>query len=149
MGNVRWSLSGHTGTEKQIKGGFTMSYELTCSLEKDHVRIRMDGAWPDKKPEEVIAAIHALWEKHHKRHLLIDIRNMSNTPSVTSDYYEAKHFVKTGFIFVGRIGVLDNLDRKEANDFFETTAANRGLRFRFFYTDEQEAIDWLDEGRQA
>jgi hypothetical protein len=68
---------------------------------------------------------------------------MEGTPSVVGDYYDVKHFAEAGFHRIRRIAVLDDLNRQEASDFFETTAVNRGLRFRFFYADEQEAISWL------
>jgi hypothetical protein len=89
-----------------------------------------------------MADMLSIWEKH-QRPILLDIRHMEDTPSVFRDYEEAKQFVSIGFQRAGRIAVLDNPERREANDFFETTAFNRGLRFVFFYSDEEEAIAWL------
>jgi hypothetical protein len=57
---------------------------------------------------------------------------MKNTPTVLSDYQNDAHFIKADFHRVRRIAVLDDLNRQAANQFFESTAANRGLRFRFF-----------------
>jgi hypothetical protein len=120
-----------------------MSYKLTCSSAEDYVNILVDGTWPAERPEEIIVDMYNLWAKHHQRNLLIDVRNMEETPSVVRDYHNVSHFAEANFHRIRRIAVLDNLNRQKANDFFETTAANRGLRFRFFYADEQEAISWL------
>ena len=109
-----------------------MSYKLTCSSAEDYVSIRVDGAWPAERSEDIIVGMHNLWAKHHKRGLLIDIRNMEDTPSVFSDYENAARFAEADFQRVRRIAVLDDLNRQAANQFFESTAANRGLRFRFF-----------------
>ena len=73
---------------------------------------------------------------------------MVSTESVVDDYYDAKLFEGAGFQQFERIAVLDNLNRHEANDFFETTAANRELQFYFFYTEEQDAMNWLLPGGQ-
>ncbi len=125
-----------------------MSYTLTCSSTEDYLRIRIDGTWPCEKPEDIMSDIFNHWAKHHNLVLLIDIRNMEDTPSIHGDYENAKRFVDAGFSQGRRIAVLDKLYRHKANDFFETTAINRGLLFQFFYGDEQEAIDWLQKKEQ-
>jgi hypothetical protein len=86
------------------------------------------------------------WETHQKP-VLLDIREMQASPSIFSDYEEVKQFARVGFGSVGRIAVLDNPERSKVNEFFETTARNRGLRFAFFYSDEKEAIAWLLTGK--
>ena len=120
-----------------------MSYVLTCPSTEGYLRIRVSGIWPSRKPEDIIADIHNLWTEHQDQPLMIDIRSMEGSPSVLSDYENAKRFADTGFYLIRRIAVLDNVQRREANNFFETTTHNRGMRFRFFYTEEQEAISWL------
>ena len=121
-----------------------MSYELTCDWAEDCLRIRVDGEWPASNPKDIIAEIYDLWVTHSgKRGLLLDIRNMQDTPTVLGDYQHAALFAEAGFIQIGQIAVLDNSNRKEANNFFESTAFNRGQRFRFFYVDEQQALNWI------
>ena len=120
-----------------------MSYVLTCPSTEGYLRICVSGIWPSRKAEDIIADIHNLWTEHQDQPLMIDIRSMEDSPSVFSDYENAKLFAADGFYLIRRIAVLDNVDRREANNFFETTAHNRGIRFRFFYADEQEAISWL------
>lgn len=120
-----------------------MSYTLTCQLARDHLRITVTGTWPSNTSKDIITGMHACWLEHQKRPLLIDIRSMRDKPTVVGDFRLAELFADTGFSLIGRIAVLDSEDRREANDFFETTAYNRGLTFRFFYADEQEAISWL------
>jgi hypothetical protein len=54
-------------------------------------------------------------------------------------------FAKAGFTRVRKIAVLDTVNRKVSNDFLETTARNRGVRFKFFYSSEQEVLNWFNE----
>ena len=120
-----------------------MEYELTHNICDNYVHICIKGIWPKHEAKKIIADLYNIWEKNQKDFLLIDIRKMQDKPTVITDYYNAEIFAATGFIKIYRIAVLDQPERKEANKFFETTAFNRGLRFRFFYESEQEAIDWL------
>ena len=120
-----------------------MSYTLTCSSSEDCLSIRIDGKWAIEKPEDIISDILKHWAKHHNLPLFIDARNLEDTPSILGDYENVQRFVVAGFPRGRRIAVLDKLDRRNANDFFETAACNRGLQFQFFYADEQEAISWL------
>ena len=120
-----------------------MSYSLQSSPFDDYLLVRIEGAWPRGEPKKFISDIVDLSDKHPDLALLIDVRAMKATASMADDYFDAKRMADAGFGRLGRIAVLDILARKEANDFFETTAFNRGLTARFFYSDEQEAIDWL------
>ena len=125
-----------------------MNYALEHSFIQGCLRIRVTGTWPSQKVEEVISDMFSLWELNQKP-ILIDIRGMTDTPSVLRDYLSAEQFAKAGFRRVGRVAVLDNPERHDANDFFETTAHNRGLTFRFFYAGEQEAIEWLISDKEG
>ena len=122
-----------------------MSYELTCVVFEGYVRIRVDGFWPSDKPRRIIVDIYEAWAKHRDRALLIDVRHMSEIPTVISDYENVELFEKVGLREIGPIAVLDTLDREKANKFLEIAAFNRGLRIQFFYASEQEAINWLLE----
>ena len=120
-----------------------MSHELTCIVSADYVRILVEGVWPSDKPRGIIDDIHDAWAKYPKLALLIDARHLRDIPSVIGDFKTAEHFAAVGFGRIGRIAVLDTLDHKDANEFLETAALNRGVNFQFFYTSEQEAVDWL------
>ena len=120
-----------------------MSYELTCVVFEGYVRILVDGVWPSDDPRRILVNIYDTWAKHRERALILNLRHMRDFPNVFDDYNTVDDFVNVGFREIGPIAVLDTLDREEANKFFETTAFNRGVTFRFFYDSEQEAINWL------
>ncbi len=120
-----------------------MSYELTCVVFEGYVRISVDGFWPSDEPRRIIVDIYEAWAKDRERALLLDVRHMSDIPTVISDYDTAELLENVGLREIGPIAVLDTLDREKANKFLETTALNRGLRIQFFYASEQEAINWL------
>jgi hypothetical protein len=91
--------------------------------------------------------IYDTWAKHRERALLLDLRDMRESPTVFDDYVNADLLVNVGWREIGPIAVLDTLEREKANKFLEMTASNRGLRIQcqFFYASEQEAINWLLE----
>jgi hypothetical protein len=120
-----------------------MKYTLRCSSARGCLQIGVDGSWPSDKPEEIIADILNLWAKHQGQRLILDMRSMEESPSISGDYENVRHFFDAGFWRFGGIAILDKPDRREANDFFELAAHNRGLGFRFFYGDEKDAINWL------
>lgn len=101
------------------------------------------GEWMPDNSDAIIDEIFNLIVVHGKPSLLIDIRKMTGGSSVVEDFNDAKRFFELEFWRLNKIAVLDKIDRKKENDFFETAAANRGVRFIFFYEDKQEAIDWL------
>ena len=119
-----------------------MNYTLEHLSIQGCLQLRIGGTWPHKNSRSIITDIFNIWEKHQKP-MLLDMRGMEGSPSILGDYLDAEGFEVVGFGRVGRIAVLDNPERRKANDFFETAAHNRGLTFHFFYADEQEAIAWL------
>ncbi len=115
---------------------------LTCSVFDGYVLIHIDGSWPSQ-PNKLIEEIYNFWEKAQQNNLLLDLREMQGKPTLAGDYFDAKVFEEIGFKNICKIAVIDQIKRKDDNDFFELTASNRGLKFRFFYENEQKAIDWL------
>ena len=124
----------------------TMKYTLRCSSAGGCLQIGVDGSWPSDNPEEIIADILNLWGKHQGQRLILDVRSMEDFPSISGDYENVHRFFDAGFWRFSGIAILDKPDRREANDFFELAAHNRGLSFHFFYGDEKEAINWLLSG---
>ena len=68
---------------------------------------------------------------------------MQGPSHVGGDYFDVETSFICGYWRISKIAVLDNVDRKENNSFFQLTAKNRGLNYNFFYHDEREAITWL------
>jgi len=76
---------------------------------------------------------------------MIDLRQMTTSVSVLADYQAAEFFYQERFSQIEKIAIIESKEYQLSNDFFETTAFNRGLRFKFFYHEESEAIEWLNE----
>ena len=117
-----------------------MAYKLHHSLADNYVHVRVSGTWPKQAPETIVAEIYAYWEQGHRQNLLIDIRKLLVDPTIAGDFEGVKRFMTAGYSRITRIAVNDIPARKRTNDFFEITAENRGMTFRFFYEDEQAAI---------
>lgn len=82
---------------------------------------------------------------HSRRNLLVDLREVDHIKSITTDYYEAGDLVALGYFKLHKIAVLDSPENRGQNDFMEDTSDNRGLNIRFFYTDEDDALAWLEQ----
>lgn len=128
-----------------------MAYTLEYLAGETCLRVRVDGDWPRGDARELLGDIVRVWAESGSAHgrlpVLIDLRAMQDSPTVTEDYHYAGQFAAAGFRQLGGVAFLDRPDRREANDFFETASFNRGLTFRFFYDEESDAIEWLLNGR--
>lgn len=75
--------------------------------------------------------------------LLVDDRNVIYTSSILSLYELAKFYsTKDSLYNIQKIAVLADPKYKEDNDFYETTARNRGFNLHVFYSLEK-AEAWL------
>lgn len=119
-----------------------MSYSLESIISGDCLKIRITGAWPHECPDRILAEIKQLWE-NDQHPLLLDIRELIDDPTVIQDYELAKLMSEQKFWDIGPIAFLDTTERTSANHFLETTANNRALQIKFFYTEEQAAVNWL------
>ncbi len=126
-----------------------MSYRIIKSSMENYLRILIEGEWPEINPRKLMDEIFNTWQNNNMLPLLIDVREMSFNPIATNDYIDVQKFEAAGFIQLGRIAVIDKLDRKFYNDAFESWATLQGLKFKFFYTDEKNAIKWLLTGLGA
>jgi len=121
-----------------------MRYHLACSHTEEHVRVTVSGTWESTDAREIFARILQEWQQYRTPALLIDTRTLMDTPKPLEDYENVKELVTAGFAVVQKIAVLDQGARRRTNDLFSLFANNRGLHLRFFYGDEQEALDWIE-----
>lgn len=122
-----------------------MSYKLEIFSDSNYLKVLLKGVFPRIDSEVIIKSIRESLEKHEKSRLLIDLRQMTTSISVLADYQAAEYFYQEKFTQIEKIAVIDREEYRLSNDFFETTAFNRGLKFKFFYEDESDAIAWLNE----
>lgn len=125
---------------------FAMSYSLDFSVAEKYLHVSMKGKWPRRHIDGLLGELLGVWNRHERKPMLLDLRNVIDAPTVLDDYQYAREFAEAGFIDLGRIAVLDETSRRDANEFFITASANRGLSFRFFYNGKAEALDWLLAG---
>jgi len=82
---------------------------------------------------------------HVRKNLLVDLRGIVHSRDVSTDYSEAKALINLGFARLHKIAVLDIAENRVPNEFMEDTADNRGITIRFFYTNEDDALSWLEK----
>lgn len=121
-----------------------MSYQITSVSDENYTHVGVTGTWPAEKPEIILDEIYRKWAAHQKYDLLVDISKLHADETVIRDYYTDAIFENIGFQSIRLIAIYDDPARKKINDLLETAAQNRGLRLRFFYESEQEAINWLE-----
>jgi stage II sporulation SpoAA-like protein len=84
-------------------------------------------------------------EEHDCTRILIDDRKVKYTASIIALYELARYYDQIRVPDkIQRVAVLASPDYKESNEFFETTARNRGVDLRVFQQREQ-AEAWLLE----
>lgn len=120
-------------------------YKLHHILLGEFIEICISGEWPSSFHEKIFSEIYSIWKKHNKSKLLINIQKMDDEPSFAGDFFSAKDFCNSDLRHIPKIAIYDQIKRRKANDFFELTASNRGLKINFFYNDKQEAFDWLEQ----
>jgi hypothetical protein len=122
-----------------------MSYQVKSTPYGNYAYVCITGIWPADKPEIILDEIYGEWVNHQRDDLLLDISKLQTDQSIIDDYYTDRIFENVGFQSIRLMAVFDTPSRKEINDFLEKAAQNSGLQIRFFYQNEQEATDWLDQ----
>jgi len=79
--------------------------------------------------------------EYSSNHFLIDTRGVNVKQSITDIYYLGEQLEKLGFKRRYRLALLHSRN-KDLDQFFETTAHNRGHQIRLF-DEEKDALEWL------
>jgi hypothetical protein len=123
-----------------------MAYEFKTIDTQGYLHIALSGRLDKEVSEEMVDVFVELFSRsaHHK--VLIDIRTLDVDMSVLYDYSQASYMASKLAGRKHRIACVSSEAQSESNKFFKDVGVNRGLLFRAF-TDEQDAINWLDDAR--
>lgn len=127
-----------------------MDYSIHQDSETGIITAVVTGAWSAQQDDELLRRIIAIDTQGRPKLLLMDLRQLSADFSVSYIYYRAQFLEKkrqqveipsfrAALIYDGA-----NPKVRQAYEFFETTAVNRGLPYRVF-ADIERARRWLME----
>lgn len=125
-----------------------MDYSLHQDSETGILTAMVTGEWSAQQDEELLRKIIAIDMQGRSKVLLLDLRQLSADFSVSYIYHRAQFLEKkrqqveipsfrAALIYDGT-----NPKVRQAYEFFETTAINRGLPYRVF-ADIERARQWL------
>ena len=127
-----------------------MDYSLHQESETGIITAVVTGAWSAQQDEELLRKVIAIDTQGRLKLLLMDLRQLAADFSVSYIYHRAQFLEKrrervevpafrAALIYDGT-----NPKVRQAYEFFETTAVNRGLPYRVF-ADIERARQWLME----
>lgn len=119
---------------------------MNIEQHKDYLLVRFGDIWSKETGYQVIEEIKLVCKKSGLRRILFDQRQHTEGSSIFSDFTIAEKVAEDAQkINMESIAVL-SLSKFQKNDsFFENVAANRGLNIKYFYSTEEEALQWLLE----
>jgi hypothetical protein len=120
------------------------TYNLEVIPDPRFLHLRFSGVWgKDTVKPFVNEAVKIFFQSQHKL-VLVDMRQQEQKSNPFNDYYSIQEMYQAKVFKARKIAVIDSLERKEDNDFFELIAQNHNINIRFFYS-EDKAVRWLTE----
>jgi len=113
---------------------------------KDYLLVRFGDIWSGETGYKVIEEIKQECEKSGLYRILFDQRQHTEDSSIFSEFNLAEKVAEEAEkINLEGIAIL-SLPKFQKNDsFFENVATNRGMNIKYFYSTEEEALQWLLE----
>jgi hypothetical protein len=116
--------------------------QYTIDADDEFLRVKVSGRTSDKPPSEVCAAVLSESRKRERNCILIELDQKAPL-SPTSQYDLVSRLPELGFTAQHRIALVHSTpEMREANEFINLVAANRGLMVRNF-RDAEQAKAWL------
>ena len=122
-----------------------MSYRVEHAVEGDVLRVTLSGTVDDANVGQLAEDVVALNRQRQLKEVLIDVRGLA-------DRVEAFRVIELVQSYppesrLHRIAVLEDPSQRQAHEFHETAAWNRGYTLKHF-TDAAAAAAWLHRKRQ-
>ena len=119
-----------------------MSVSVTFS-EVDNILVGVaEGSFDPQSDEYLDKTVATRSKEGGFQRILVDLRNVDGMPAPMESYHSGANLQSRGFTRDMKIAFLDRIEFKEANDFYELVARNRGFMVRHFY-EEEDAFAWL------
>jgi L-lactate utilization protein LutB len=117
-----------------------MSYKIILKKTKDYFRADVSGKADKDGLKQMSQELReAIWDAGLKK-IFINVKNFEGRHGIFESLHVVENLRPESKDL--EIAILDVMDHKYNNDFFENAAMNRGYKILFFY-DEDEAMKWL------
>ncbi|MCC6866188.1 MAG: hypothetical protein IT280_08520 [Ignavibacteria bacterium] len=118
-----------------------MNYTIDYKISGKFLRAEVSGEYPISKFYEVTENIDKVIDDNSIDKILVDLRNFKQRYGVFDGLQSIENFREESKLL--QFAVLDRIENKQNNDFYENASFNRGYKLLFFYK-EAEALSWLD-----
>jgi hypothetical protein len=118
-----------------------MKYKINYQIKNDFLRVELSGNYPLEKFKEISADIDKVIDENDISKVLVDLRDFEGRFGVFDGINHIENFREESKFL--QFAILDVIEHKEKNDFFENASFNRGYKLLFFYN-ENEAFKWLN-----
>jgi hypothetical protein len=117
-----------------------VSYRIEHAVQGDVLRVTLSGAVDDANVGRLAEDVIALNRQRRLRHVLLDVRALADRV----DTFRVVELVQSypAESRLHRIAVLEDASQRQAHEFHETAALNRGYTLKHF-TDAAAAEAWL------
>lgn len=123
-----------------------MSYKINYKVSNGFLRVEMTGKGGNKNLPKMSADVNEIVRAYGVTKILIDITGMENKLGI---FESLDHIEKYPPEMKERnYAIVDKIENKNQNSFFENAAVNRGYSIYFFYILE-EAMQWLNVGAES
>ncbi len=116
---------------------------ISFNEKEGYLYFKITGDYNGKGDYAKIVNIVDTTKKHGYSTLLVDVKELNYHFDITQRFILSEHWVNlcrdAGWIKTAILGNKEIMDK-----FTETVINNRGVEFRLF-SDEQEAVDWLQK----
>lgn len=117
-----------------------LNYKINYKIWDDFLSVALEGNWPLEKFGEIKKDMDSVIDSNGITKILVDLRKFVGRFGVFDGLKEIEGFRPESKML--QFAVVDILENKKNNDFFENASVNRGYKLIFFY-DETDAKKWL------
>lgn len=104
------------------------------------MRAEISGEYPISRFHEISAKMDEVIDANGIDKILVDLRKFIGRYGVFDGLERIENFREESIYL--QFAILDRIENKSANDFFENASFNRGFKLLFFYK-EEDALKWL------
>ncbi|KXK50955.1 MAG: hypothetical protein UZ05_CHB002001532 [Chlorobi bacterium OLB5] len=117
-----------------------MNYTINYSISGNFLRAEISGEYPMSKFHEISSNMDKVIDEHGIDKILVDLRGFKGRYGVFDGLQRIETFREESKYL--QFAIVDRIENKTNNDFFENASFNRGYKLLFFYN-EEDAKKWL------
>lgn len=118
-------------------------YQIFSSIKDGILEIVFNGELLESEVNSLMDDVLGIIKPNNTGKILADIRNAAGRFGYAETYFRVRDFPADKPI--ADVAILDVPQNAEYGSFLEATAYNAGFSWKYF-TDKDEAIDWLKKG---